>query len=134
MDDFSARWTGELTVDLTDTYFFVITADNGFRLWLDGRPIIDYWENGTANTRQSGPIPLTAGQTYSLRMDYYEGTGTALAQLFWQSAVQNQQKARAREIVPRGALGLPMKAQSPGAGEWRGGHGVVARSRVERRR
>ena len=46
-------------------------------------------------------------------MDYYEGTGTALAQLFWQSAVQNQQKARAREIVPRGALGLPMKAHSP---------------------
>jgi hypothetical protein len=113
VDDFSARWTGELTVDLTDTYVFAITANNGFRLWLDGRPIIDYWDNGTTDTRQSGPIPLTAGQTYSLRMDYYEGTGTAQVQLFWQSAVQNQQKARAREIVPRGALGLPLKAHSP---------------------
>jgi hypothetical protein len=113
VDDFSARWTGELTVDLTDTYVFSITANNGFRLWLDGRLIVDYWDNPTTDTRQSGPIPLTAGQTYPLRMEYYEGTGTALAQLFWQSAIQNRPNARAREIVPRGALGLPMKAHSP---------------------
>jgi hypothetical protein len=113
VDGFSARWTGELTVDLTDTYVFTVTANNGFRLWLDGRLIIDYWDNGTTDTRQSEPIPLTAEQTYTLRMDYYEGTGTAQAQLFWQSAVQNKQDARAQEIVPAGALGLPIKAHSP---------------------
>ena len=113
VDDFSARWTGELTVDLTDTYIFSITANNGFRLWLDGRLIIDYWDNPTTSTRQSGPIPLTAGQKYSLRMDYYEGTGAALAQLLWQSAVQNRPSARASEVVPRGAWGLPLKAHSP---------------------
>jgi hypothetical protein len=113
VNDFSARWTGELTVDLTDSYIFAVTANNGFRLWVDGRPVIEDWDNGTTDTRQSGPIPLTAGQTYSLRMDYYEGADTALAQLFWQSAIQDRQDARAREIVPRGALGLPVKAHSP---------------------
>jgi hypothetical protein len=46
-------------------------------------------------------------------MEYYEGTDAALAQLFWQSAVQNRLNARAREIVPGGALGLPLKAHSP---------------------
>ena len=113
VDNFSARWTGEVNVDLTDTYVFSITADNGFRLWFDGRLVIDYWDNPATDTRQSGPIPLTAGQTYSLRMEYYEGTDAALAQLFWQSAVQNKQNARAREIVPSGALGPPLKAHSP---------------------
>jgi len=113
VDNFSARWTGELTVDLTDTYVFTITANNGFRLWFDGRPVIDYWDNATTDTRQSAPIPLAAGETYSLRMEYNEGTGTALAQLFWQSAVQNRVNARAREIVPSGALGLPLRAHSP---------------------
>jgi hypothetical protein len=113
VDDFSARWTGELTVDLTDTYVFAVTASDGFRLWLDGRPIIDSWDNTTTDTLQSGPIPLSAGQTYSLRMDYCEGTGTAQAQLFWQSAIQSKQNARVREIVPSGALGLPLKAHSP---------------------
>ncbi|MCU0916700.1 MAG: PA14 domain-containing protein, partial [Planctomycetes bacterium] len=113
VNDFSARWTGELTVDLTDTYVFAITANDGFRLWLDGRPIIDFWDNAATETRLSEPIPLTAGQVCTLRMDYYEGADTALAQLLWQSAVQNRPNARAREIVPSGALGLPRKAHSP---------------------
>ena len=113
VNDFSARWTGELTVDLTDTYVFTVTANNGFRLWVDGRAAIDFWENGTTDTRQSAAIPLTAGQTYTLRLDYYEGTDTALAQLFWESSIQNRVNARAQEIVPRGALGLPLKAHSP---------------------
>ena len=90
VDDFSARWTGELAVDLTDTYVFTITANNGFRLWLDGRPLIDYWDNPTTNSQQSDPIRLIAGQTYPLKMEYSEGTGTAVVQLFWESARQNQ--------------------------------------------
>ncbi len=121
VNDFSARWTGEVTVDLTDTYVFTVTANNGSRLWVDGRPVIDFWENGTTDTRRSEPIPLTAGQTYTLRMDYYEGADTALARLFWESSVQTKLNARAQELVPRGALGLPVKAHSPapanGAGE-----------------
>ena len=113
VDDFSARWTGELEVDLTDTYVFSITANNGFRLWLDGRLIIDYWGNPTTDSRRSEPIPLVAGQTYPLLMEYYEGTGTAIAQLFWESAVQNKPDARTRQIVPSGSLGPPLKAHSP---------------------
>jgi hypothetical protein len=112
-DGFSARWTGELEVDLTDTYVFSITANNGFRLWLEGRLIIDFWDNPTTDSRRSAPIPLTAGKTYSLRMDYYEGTGAALAQLFWESAVQNQTSARIPQLVPAGAFQLPVKAHSP---------------------
>ena len=133
VDSFSARWTGELTVDLTDTYVFAITADNGFRLWLDGRPIIDYWENGTANTRQSGPIPLTAGQTYSLRMDYYEGTGTAQRNCSGKALSRTNRRHGPERSFP-GSAGTAFEGAQPGAGERRGGHGVVARSHVERRR
>ncbi|MBM4025580.1 MAG: hypothetical protein FJ280_09260 [Planctomycetes bacterium] len=113
VNDFSARWTGELAVDRTDTYVFTVTANNGFRLWLDGRPIIDFWDNATTETRRSGPVPLTAGQTYPLRLEYFEGTDVALVQLLWESAVQSRIDTRVREIVPRGALGLPLKAHSP---------------------
>lgn len=113
VDNFSARWTGELAVDLTDTYVFSITANNGFRLWVDGRPLIDYWDNPTTDTRVSAPIALTAGQTYPLRMEYNEGTGTAQVQLFWQSAVQNKLTARAAEVVPGAALERSHKAHSP---------------------
>jgi hypothetical protein len=113
VDQFSARWTGEIEADLTDTYVFSVTANNGFRLWLDGRLIIDYWGNTTTDTRRSEPVALTAGQTCTLRMDFMEGTGGALAQLYWESAIQNKTNARIRQLVPDGALHPPRKAHSP---------------------
>jgi hypothetical protein len=107
VDNFSARWSGELEVDLTDTYIFQITANNGFRLWLDGQPIIDFWNNGTTNNRLSEPIELVGGDTHSIRMEYFEGEDTAIAQLFWESSRREQQ------IIPSGALQPPLKAGSP---------------------
>jgi len=104
VNNFSARWSGELEVDLTDTYIFQITANNGFRLWLDEQPIIDFWDNGTTSSRQSEQIELVGDETYSIRMEYFEGEDTALAQLFWENSV------RERQIIPQAALSLPLKA------------------------
>jgi len=107
VNNFSARWSGELEVDLTDTYTFHINANNGFRMWLDGRPIIDYWDNPTTSSRKSEPIELIGGDTYSIRIEYFEGEDAAIAQLFWESSTREQQ------IIPSGALQLPLKAGSP---------------------
>jgi len=107
VDNFSARWSGELEVDLTDTYIFNITANDGFRLWLDGQPIIDLWDNSGTESRQSEPIELVGGDIHSIRMEYFENVGTAIAQLFWESSTREQQ------IIPSGALQLPLKASSP---------------------
>jgi hypothetical protein len=107
VDNFSARWSGELEVDLTDTYTFYVTANNGFRLWLDGELIIDYWNNLTTDSRESEPIELVAGDIHSIQMEYFEGADTAVAQLFWESTKRQQQ------IIPSGALQLPLKASAP---------------------
>ena len=40
MNGFSARWTGDI-VRYTETYTFITTSDDGVRLWVDGRRIID---------------------------------------------------------------------------------------------
>jgi hypothetical protein len=107
VDNFGARWTGELEVDLTDTYIFSINANNGFRLWLDGEPIVNYWDNPTTSIRQSDPIELLGGETYSIRMDYFEGDDVAIAQLFWQSGTRQEQ------IIPSGALQPLARAGDP---------------------
>ncbi len=104
VNNFSARWSGELEADLTDTYIFQISANNGFRLWLDERPIIEFWDNGTTSSRQSEPVELLGGETYSIRMEYFEGEDTAMAQLFWESSTREMQ------IIPQAALSLPVKA------------------------
>ena len=107
VDEFSARWSGELEVDITDAYTFSIAANNGFRLFLDGQPIIDYWDNPTTASRQSDPIDLVGGTSHSIEMEYYEGTGTAVVQLSWASSVREEQ------LIPQAALSLPVKATSP---------------------
>jgi hypothetical protein len=107
VDSFSARWSGVLEVDVTDTYIFRINANNGFRLWLDDRLIIDYWDNPTSSNRESEPIELTGGTTCNIRMEYFEGSDTAIAELYWENSV------RARQIIPQAALSLPVKASNP---------------------
>ena len=107
VDNFSARWSGELEIDVTDTYIFRVTANNGFRLWLDGRRIIDYWDNPTTSSRESEPIELVGGTACDIRMEYFEGSDTAVARLYWENSV------RPREIIPQAALSPPVKAGRP---------------------
>ncbi len=107
VEEFSARWSGELEVDITDSYTFSISANNGFRLFLDGQSIIDFWENPTTDSRQSDPIDLVGGTSHSIRMEYYEGTDTAIAQLFWAGNLRQEQ------VIPQAALSLPVKANTP---------------------
>ena len=105
-DNVSARWTACLEAPFTETYRLVTTSDDGVRLWLDGRLIIDNWtDHGT--TDNSANVDLVAGQFYSIKMEYYENTGGAVAQLSWES------DSIPRQIIPQGWLQLPLRAGSP---------------------
>jgi glucose/arabinose dehydrogenase len=96
-DTFSARWTGKLEAQFTETYTFYTQSDDGVRLWVNGQLVINNWTNHRL-TENSGSIALTAGQRYDLRMEYYENTGGAVAKLSWSSA------STPKAIVPRGRL------------------------------
>ena len=80
--EFSVRWTGRLLAPKTGTYALTLTADDGCRLFLDGKPLIDRWLEGGA-TAQTANVALTAGQTYDLRVEYFQGGGDAVARLDW---------------------------------------------------
>jgi hypothetical protein len=105
-DNVSARWTANLEAPFTETYTFTTTSDDGVRLWLDGRLIIDNWtDHGTAD--DAAKANLVAGQIYSIRMEWYDNTGGAVAKLSWESPSQP------RQIVPQGWLQLPLRAAGP---------------------
>jgi len=105
-DNFSVRWTGEIEAAFTETYTFYTNSDDGVRLWVDGKQLVDNWTNHT-NMENSGVIDLVAGQVYSLQMELYENTGPAVAELRWSSA------HTPKEIVPQAALTPPIKASNP---------------------
>ncbi|MEJ2703781.1 MAG: PA14 domain-containing protein [Sedimentisphaerales bacterium] len=106
VDQFSARWTGEVEAAFTETYTFYTTSDDGARLWINGVQLVDSWIDQGA-TEHSGKIDLVAGNTYSLKMEYYENGGGAVAELRWSSPHTPKQ------LIPQAALSLPVKAASP---------------------
>jgi PKD repeat protein len=80
-DHFSARWSRSVSFP-AGTYRFYVWVDDGVRLWIDGHLIIDQWHDSAATT-YSASVPLADG-VHSLRMEYYERSGGALAQLAWE--------------------------------------------------
>jgi hypothetical protein len=54
---------------VSQTYTFHTTSDDGVRLWVDGKLIIDNWSNHAAMDN-SGTIALTAGQRYNIEMAF----------------------------------------------------------------
>lgn len=82
-DNYSIRWTGKVKADFTGTYTFTTAADDGIRLWVNGQQIINYW-NANGWNLQSGSIALEAGKYYDIKVEYFENTGNALAQIMWE--------------------------------------------------
>jgi PA14 domain./Ricin-type beta-trefoil lectin domain. len=96
-DQFSVRWTGQVIPRYSQTYTFSTVSDDGVRLWVNGFLVIDNWTVHLATTN-TGTIALTAGQTYPIKLEYFDGTGTAVARLRWTSSSQSL------EVVPNSQL------------------------------
>jgi hypothetical protein len=96
-DSFSARWTGFIEPPATGTYRFYTFSDDGVRLWIDDRPVIDNWTDHMP-MEDSAAVTLQGGVRYPIRLEYFEGIETASIRLFWSSG------CIAKEIVPTSQL------------------------------
>jgi hypothetical protein len=96
-DDFAVRWTGQVKPKFSEGYTFITTSDDGIRLWVNGVQIINNWTDH-GPTDNTGTITLVAGQSYDLKLEFYEKGGGAVSKLSWQSAQQT------REIIPASRL------------------------------
>lgn len=80
-DHFSARWTTLIDVP-AGRYRFSATSDDGIRVTVDSRRIIDRWYDHPRETF-TAEIDLPAGQHW-VQVEFYENEGFALAQVSWQ--------------------------------------------------
>ena len=97
-DHFAVRWTGQVQAQVTENYRFFVRADDGVRLWINRRLLIDEFKDEPATEYESVDVPLVAGQKYDIVLDYYENTGQAVCQLKWSSP------STPKRIVPRSQL------------------------------
>lgn len=79
-DRFAVRWTRTLTLS-PGRYQFAATVDDGVRLWVDGRQVLNDWRVQSVRTLQA-VVELTGGAT-PVQLDYFENTGEAVARLTW---------------------------------------------------
>lgn len=84
-DKFSVRWTGTVEASSTGAFQFQTTSDDGVRLWVNGVQVINNWTNHSATTDTSTAVTLTGGARYTIRMEYYDNGGQAVAQLRWKT-------------------------------------------------
>jgi glucose/arabinose dehydrogenase len=105
VDTFSARWTGQVQPQFSETYTFYTQSDDGVRLWVNNVLVVNNWTDH-AVTENSGTIALTAGQRYDIRMEFYENGGFATARLLWSSP------STPKAAVPQASL-YPAAAPPP---------------------
>lgn len=83
-ENFSTRWTGYLTPPTTGDYVLQLDSDDGSRLYIDDKLVIDYWSDHGTGTPKVKHIVLTAGHAYKIRVEQYQGVGGAGCFLGWQ--------------------------------------------------
>lgn len=100
-DDASIRWTGKIVPEKSGSHVFSMIGDNGFRLWIDGKPVIDHWVDDWEKEQTSQPVELTAGKAYDLKVEYFEHFGGSNLHLKW------TEPGGTKEPVPQSAFRLP---------------------------
>lgn len=101
-DGWQVRWTGKITPRTTGVLTFYVYADEGVRLFVDGKTLIDQWTAGTAarEIAVSTPTPLNAGTPVTITMEYFDSAGGSTARLMWGSPSPCKQPVPASRLAP----------------------------------
>ena len=83
-DNFSGRWQGTITAPMDGDYEIGAEADDGVRLWLDGKLVVDDWSSHPL--RYNGAkLTLRKGQKVALKIDYFNGILARGLRLAWKT-------------------------------------------------
>jgi beta-glucosidase len=82
-DNFCVRWTGQLLPPASGRYEMTVGADDGFRLFIDGKQIIDNWQINSRMQSKSAFVDLQAGRAYDIKLEYFDNIRDAEVRLAW---------------------------------------------------
>ena len=83
-DKFSVRWTR--TVNFQDAlYRFSAKADDGIRVYIDGKRLLNEWHTAAGNTIYTFDKQLKGNHT--IVVEYYDGSGNAVVKFWWEKVI-----------------------------------------------
>ncbi|MNU19274.1 Xylan 1,4-beta-xylosidase precursor [compost metagenome] len=90
-DNYSVRWTGKLEAPNSGKYQLGLRGNDGFRLYLNGKLLIDNWEKLSYSTK-TVELDLNKGQRSDIVIEFHENRGEANIELIWNYGLNNYQK------------------------------------------
>lgn len=81
-EEVSIRWTGRLVPKTPGRHRLITVSNDGVKLWLDGKLIIDNWME-RALAENAADVELTA-RGHDLKVEYFRNTGNPIMRLEWQ--------------------------------------------------
>lgn len=97
-DYYSARWTGKLRAPETGVFEIGIEGDDGYRLYLNDKLIIDNWRKQSFQ-RMTKPYAFEKGKEYDLKVEFYETVGNVRLKLIWNVGVEQKVEQEIKRAV-----------------------------------
>lgn len=79
---FSIRWSGTFTAPATGEFNFIVKGDDGYRLYINNKILIDDWSEHELTTK-SNYIHLEEGKSYNFKLEYFFSSGWPQASVHW---------------------------------------------------
>jgi alpha-D-xyloside xylohydrolase len=112
LDHFSARWNGSIVAPEDGEYELGVEGDDGYRLFLDGKLVVEDWNNG-GKRYKSVKARLKQGQSLPVAIEYYQATSERSLRLAWRTP--SQQAALANKPVD---VDSTMRTYLPAGTDW----------------
>jgi len=97
-DWYSARWSGTITVPPSGVRRIGIEGNDGYRLSLDGRVVIDNWIKRSYGTRLAD-VTFAPGSRHEIKVEYFEPAGNARLRLVWDAGVTDDSTAAIEQAL-----------------------------------
>ncbi|MGB8325321.1 MAG: glycoside hydrolase family 3 C-terminal domain-containing protein [Candidatus Acidiferrum sp.] len=81
-ENYSARWSGELVAPTDGDYRLGASSDGGYRLYLDGKLLIDDWAPH-GERAMTTLVHLQAGHAYAIKLEYFHHSWESAVRLLW---------------------------------------------------
>ncbi|WP_262707287.1 glycoside hydrolase family 3 C-terminal domain-containing protein [Chryseobacterium balustinum] len=90
-DNYSVRWTGKLEAPHSGKYQLGLRGNDGFRLYLNGKLLIDNWKKLSYSTK-TVELDFSKGQKSDIVIEFHENRGEANIELIWNYGLNDYQK------------------------------------------
>ena len=81
--NYSIRWSGTLIAPATGEFNFIVSGNDGYRLFLDDKIIVEDWSVHKYNSKKN-QIYLEENKTYNIVIEHFQSSGRAVFSVQWE--------------------------------------------------